>query len=382
MHITYCIPSLYNSGGMERVLTLKANYLVDVLGWSVSIITTSQKERPPFYELSPQVHLVDLGVDYELISDFPIIKKIMARRRAAIKHKRKLGLLLREIKPDITVSMFTHEMAFLPTIKDGSRKVLELHFSKKFRILDATSKNMGGFKRFILNIAQWRDNRAIKHYDRFVVLTDMDAHDWKMSNINVIPNPTPFEQSPLCDYESKRILAVGRFCPQKGFDMLVRAWSLIPRSIRQGWHIDIVGSGPYENQLRTLIIDSHMENTIHLCQPSKNISSIYASHSVFCFPSRYEGFPMTLLEAESHGLPAIAFDCPCGPSDLIKDNDNGFLVKLGDVSSFADKMAKLICSVSLRKRLGTKAQAYVLNNYTQNHVMQQWQDLFCRVIKK
>lgn len=138
---------------MERVLSLKASYFADKFGWDITIITTSQKGRPNFYELSPKVKCLDLKIDYEAISQMPILSKIQARRKATKEHKKNLIDALNQIKPDITVSMFTHEVSFLPKIKDGSKKVLELHFSKNFRQLDAQSKNASAIKRFLLRIA-------------------------------------------------------------------------------------------------------------------------------------------------------------------------------------------------------------------------------------
>ena len=380
MKIAYCIPSLYNSGGMERVLSLKASYFADKFGWDITIITTSQKGRPNFYELSPKVKCLDLKIDYEAISQMPILSKIQARRKATKEHKKNLIDALNQIKPDITVSMFTHEVSFLPKIKDGSKKVLELHFSKNFRQLDAQSKNASAIKRFLLRIAQIRDNRAINGYDKFIVLTERDAQDWKQKGIEVIPNPTPFENAPLSNHKSHRILAVGRLCPQKGFDMLIHSWSLIPTKERGDWQIDIVGSGPYEQELRDLISAYGVKDSVNLLPANNDISKEYQSHSIYCFPSRYEGFGMTLMEAESHALPSVAFDCPCGPSDLIRNGATGFLVPLEDVNSFAKKLSELMLNEKLRIQMGQKAQKFIHENLTPDIVMSKWASLFNSVL--
>lgn len=380
MKIVYCIPSLYNSGGMERVLSLKASYFADRYGWDVTIITTSQKGRSNFYELSPNVNLIDLDIDYEAISKMSVVNKIMARRKATKEHQKKLSAVLHQVQPDITISMFTHEVSFLPSIKDGSKKVLELHFSKNFRQLDAQSKNASVMSRVLLKLAQIGDNKAIKSYDKFVVLTKHDAQDWNHNDIEVIPNPTPFENAPLCDYKSHKILAVGRLCPQKGFDMLIQAWALIPKAERDDWQIDIVGSGPYMQELKDLIFIYKLQESVNLLPASKDISKEYTSHSIFCFPSRYEGFGMTLMEAESHGLPSVAFDCPCGPSDLIQNGENGFLLPLGDVHALSKRTIELMQDENLRIMMGQKAQKFVSENLTPDIVMKKWESLFKAVI--
>lgn len=381
MHIIYCIPSLYNSGGMERVLSLKANWFVKHNGWKITIITTSQKGRATFYPLSSEIDIIDLGIDYEIIASMPLRKKFVARRKAIAKHKILLEKILLKLKPDITVSMFTHEVSFLPKLKVGGKKLLELHFSKDFRQLDAKSKNLSISKRLILLIAQWHDNLSIKYYDKFVVLTNRDASTWNLENIEVIPNPTPFDKELNCDYTSKKVLAIGRLCPQKGFDMLVEAWAKIPSSIREGWTLEIVGSGSYENILHEFIKRHCNDNSIKILPPKKEISLMYSSHSIFCFPSRYEGFGMTLLEAETHGMPSVSFDCPCGPSDLIIDGQNGFLIPPYNIENFSEKLSLLITDVTLRESLGQNAKEFVKKNFSSKRIMQQWTELFQSMLK-
>ena len=130
MKIVYCIPQLYRPGGIERIVTLKTNYLTEVYGYDVTIVTADQKEMNPFYELNKKVKMIDLGLDYDGTLSLLIAKRFMARSRLHRLHKEKLTALLMKIRPDVTVSTFTHEASFLPGIKDGSKKVLEFHFCR------------------------------------------------------------------------------------------------------------------------------------------------------------------------------------------------------------------------------------------------------------
>ena len=123
MKIVYCIPALYNSGGMERVLTVKANYLAEKFHHEVWIVTTSQEGKEFFYPLSKSVHHMDLGIDYFSESE-NFLKKILQRFCKKRIHRKKLSQVLDDLKPDVTISLFTHEMTFLPKIKDGSVKIL------------------------------------------------------------------------------------------------------------------------------------------------------------------------------------------------------------------------------------------------------------------
>lgn len=379
MKIAYCIPSTYNSGGMERVLAKKTSYLADVMNWDVSIITTSQHERPSFYALSDKIVTLDLGIDYEAIMRQPLLKRITSRLAAKKRHKERLESALNKLKPDVTVSMFTHEMTFLPSIKDGSKKILELHFSKDFRVLDAKSNNTPLLLRTINAVLDSNDRRHINEYDRFVVLSNRDAADWgsQYPRISVIPNPSTFDTTVANQKAmTRKALAVGRLCPQKGFDMLVKAWGMLPDRLKTKWTLDIVGSGPDYANLRHLIDSAGLNQSITILPPTKDVKELYQSHSIYCFPSRYEGFGLSLMEAMSFGAASVAFDCPCGPSEMIDNGENGFLVTPGDIPGFAAGLERLMDDEILRSSIGDKAALTIKSRFSEEVVMRQWVTLF------
>lgn len=379
MKIIYCIPSYYNSGGMERVLSVKANYIADVLGWDVVIVTTSQKGREPFYSFSSKIKTIDLGINYDDIEKMPLIKRIRARLKAKVIHKQRLRKVLLEEKADIVVSMFTHEMSFLPHIKDGSKKILELHFSKNFRQLDGKYNKKPTFIRLLNIILDSKDRKSIPLYDRFIVLSEKDAQAWgaKYKNLKVISNPTTFKKPSLTDITCNKVLAVGRLCPQKGFDTLISAWGIIPESLRHKWHLDIIGGGPDRNKLESQIKEAGLSDSINIHPPTDNIISQLTTHSIFCFPSRYEGFGLSLMEAMSTGMACVAFDCPCGPSEMITDNYNGFLIsEQDDAHRFSIKLQSLMQSYDLRVKLGEKARTTISNKFSEEEIMKKWEEVF------
>lgn len=384
MKIVYCIPSTYNSGGMERVLAKKANYLSDILNWEVTVITTSQHTRSSFYTLSKRINTIDLGINYDEMMTLPLLSRIASRLKAKKRHKRALQEVLEDIRPDITVSMFTHEMSFLPSIPAGGRKVLELHFSKNFRALDDCSNNRPMLLRLINRILDCQDRRQIRKYDRFVVLSERDAHDWgvRYGNMSVISNPSTFEDTTLTDYKNKKALAIGRLCPQKGFDMLVKIWSLLPEKLKEEWHLDIVGSGPDYDKLSQLISGLGLSKSISILPPSKDVSKLYQTHSIFCFPSRYEGFGLSLMEAMSFGLATVAYDCPCGPSEMIANGKNGYLVAVDNLNVFKSRLQTLMENEDYRCRLGKSAQNDIVIRFSENTIMEQWTNLFNELTKK
>ena len=130
MKIIYCIPSCHNSGGMERVLSVKANYLADVVGWDISVITTEPVSQNNHYQFSSKIHFYNLDIHYKEIENISLWKKTIMVLKKKLQHKKKLQELLFHLKPDIVVSMFTHDVSFLYKIKDGSKKLANYIFQK------------------------------------------------------------------------------------------------------------------------------------------------------------------------------------------------------------------------------------------------------------
>lgn len=377
MRIAYCIPSCHKSGGMERVLSIKANYFADVLGWSVTIITTEQWEGARHFEFSDKIRFVCLDVNYS--HDVGVLSIIANRSKRKREHRQKLSPYLIKEKFDICVSMFCHEMTFLATIPDGSKKVLELHFCKKFRFLDQLYNQKGMASRFLGCLQTGIERRAIKNYNAFVVLSKEDAANWGDAyKCTVISNPVEDSFVAEPDYSVKHAVAIGRLCPQKGFDLLLDVWAGLPEAYLREWRLSIYGSGEQEG-LKKQIKLLGLDNNVQLCGVTYDVPAVLKEASVFCFPSRYEGFSMALAEAMSAGLAPVSFSCPSGPSDIIEHDVNGYCVPVGDVLSFRLCLEKLMSSEYLRQEQGRAAQTYIQANYSLTEIMKQWVELFNRL---
>lgn len=373
MKIIYCTHSTYNPGGMERVLLNKVTYFSRLKGWDVSIVTTDQHHRPPFYPFPENVRMTDLDINYSDDNDKGTLKKISGYLRKRKEHKRKLTELLKREKADIVVSLYPSESSFIPKIKDGSKKVLELHFCKFFRLQYGRKGLMG-------LIDRWRtrqDERIVRRFDKFVVLTYEDCSYWgNLSNIAVIPNAAKNMSGYFSDVMNHRIIAVGRLDYQKGFDRLIRAWEIVQRnSYFADWRLDIFGQGEWQEMLQKMIDERHLQDTMRINRPTNTIGSEYAKSSLIVMTSNYEGFGMVLVEAMACGVPAIAFDCKCGPKDIIKDGENGLLVSNGDIQALADAMMNVMVDEEYRKRLSKNA-LNVVSTYSEETVMNKWISLF------
>lgn len=377
MKIVYCHCSLYNPGGMERVLLNKVAWL-SAAGHDVSVVTTDQQERAPFYRFPDGVHLTDLGVNYSLDNDKPLRERIPSYLRKRRLHRRRLTDLLMAERPDITVSLYPSESSFIPNIADGSRKVLELHFNRFFRL----QYGRGGLTGLIDRRRSRRDVSIARRFDSFVVLTDEDKNYWgRMPNITVIPNaalPMPLQS----DCSARRVIAVGRLDFQKGFDRLIDAWELVKADpASEGWRLDIFGQGEWRDMLQARIAEKGLADSTAVNAPTGDIAAEYAGSSILAMTSNYEGFPMVMIEAMSAGLPVVTFDYKCGPRDIITDCTDGVIVPNGDIRGFADALLRLMADGALRRRMGRAATA-VTDRYSEESVMRQWATLFESLTQK
>lgn len=379
MKLIYCICSLQNPGGMERVLLNKVTYLTGRLHWDVTVVTTDQKGRPAFYPFPDAVRMVDLGINYTDDNGKHPLLKIAGYLQRRRRHRKLLTKLLMKERADIVVSLYPSESSFIPDIKDGSKKVLELHFCKFFRLQYGRSGLLG-------LIDRWRtrqDEKIVSKFDKFVVLTNEDKGYWgQLPNIEVIPNAAMHIGNKYSDSTAHRIIAVGRLDYQKGFDRLIEAWALIQKHKKyKDWNLDIFGQGEWHDMLQQMIERHGLQDNTHINRPTRDIGTEYAKSSLLVMSSNYEGFPMVMIEAMACGLPVVSFDFKCGPKDIIKDGINGLLVPNGNIDALAQAMMKIMDNDTYRKELSLNARQ-VVSTYSEDTVMAKWISLFNSLVEK
>ena len=370
MKIIYCIAGTCHSGGMERVLANKANYLTGH-GYEVVIVTTDQQGLPPFFPLDGQIRCIDLGINYEENNGKSFANKLLHYPLKQYRHQKRLAAILKQEKPDITVSMFCNDAGFITRINDGSKKVLEIHFSKFKRL----QYNRKGLWRLADLWRSKQDEKTVRRFDKFVVLTEEDKGYWgNLPNITVIPNANTFATSQAAALENKKVIAIGRYTYQKGFERLIEAWNILSPGF-PGWKLDIIGNGEERDKLQDLIHAYHLDGQVTLVSPTKSIDKVYLDASVLVMSSRYEGLPMVLLEAQAFGLPIVSFACKCGPKDIVANGETGFLVEENDIEGLARQLVKVMKDKNLRKQMGRKAKEASLR-YAEDAVMAKWTALF------
>lgn len=372
MKIVYLIAGTFNAGGMERVLSQKANWLA-CHGHEVVVVTTDQRGRPPYFHLDQGIATSDLGINYDA-DNGRLLSKLVRFPVRQWRHRRRLTSLLLRLRADVVVCMFNNDVGFVHRIHDGSLKVLEVHFAK--------NKKLQYARRGLWALADrwrtWREQQVVRKYDRFVVLTHEDAALWgRLPNIAVIPNARTFPPVRQAALTHHRVLAIGRLDYQKGFDRLIGIWSLVRKQAQAavaGWQLDIVGDGPLRDALQRQIQQLGLQDTVHLLPPTPAVQQLYLRSSILVMTSRYEGLPMVLIEAQTLGLPIVAYACQCGPRDVVTDGADGYLIADGNEALFAARLTQLMTDEALRRRMGQSALT-ASDRFSQEQVMQQWMQL-------
>lgn len=381
MRIVYCTDTICYPGGIQRATIAKANALATMAGNRVWIVVTDNKRPEPVLPISDKVSLVDLRIDYytdDWRSKWYVLKGILIKRK---KNRRELGRFLNQINPDIVISTGTSEKYFLPHLKVASSPsyIREIHFSKDYRVRNAR----GWLEKILARIGDFADYRInIWCYDRIVLLTEEDKRlHWSSDNrISVIPNPAiicPVSPSSLLN---KTAIAVGRLVNQKNFESLIRAWVFVHQQ-HNDWSLEIWGNGELREALQEQINQNRLEKTVFLKGYTDDLSSEYSRASFLVCSSLFEGLPLMMIEAMSCGLPIISYACPCGPKDLIRENENGFLVQPGDEMMLAKQICLLIEDENLRHRMGGLALEYA-KEYSIEKITQMWMTLFDSLCNK
>lgn len=372
--IVYVTPALYMAGGIERVLTLKANYFADHLGYDITIILTEGKDKPLFYPLSEKIKVINLNIGFEELWTCSFVRKIFVYLKKQRQFKKALTTELLRIHPDITISLLRREINFINEIHDGSKKIGELHINRdNYRNFKTEEVNV--IKKFFAKIWSAKLVTHLRKLDKLVVLTEKDRDAWiELDNVISIPDPLPFVPQTISSLDTKRVVAIARYSHEKGIDLLLEAWSRVEKYC-EGWRLDVYGDGnkePYERLMMALGIDS---SRCALHGRTNDVEKEYLNSSIFVLSSRFEGFGMVIIEAMACGLPVVSFDCPWGPRSIIKNGEDGLLAENSNPNDLSVCMLKVIKDIDLRFSLAKNAASNVMR-FKIDNIAQQWLQLF------
>lgn len=377
LRIAYYIWETFTAGGLQRITIDKCNYFAG-LGHDILLITSSQKGKAPFWAIDSRVKQVNLSIDYQTATGIANpLKRYWELSRIRREHKRLLEEALRLFNADICVNtVYCEEGSIFPELKDGSKKILESHGVKYSLFPEFERKGKFAFLQRLWD--KWRRKKyddMPKDYDHFVVLSPSHLEQWQdYEHISAIPNMCSIEVDQEASLEAPVVSILARLSEEKNISSLIRIWSLLGEEARD-WDLHIWGEGRERALLETQISELGLQHSVHLMGETDDVRQVYLASSIICLTSKHEGFPMTLIEAQSFGLPIISYDCPLGPRDIITDGTNGYLINPGDEENFASALKHLINSTEERKRIGQQAQLASLA-YSPREITRQWLNLF------
>jgi glycosyltransferase involved in cell wall biosynthesis len=356
INICFFSGDISRTGGTERVTTIIANALV-ARGFNVVILSARGGNKASFF-IEPEVHLYSLSMDQfsANLSDLKLINRL--RKFIATK---KIDYI---VDIDVILSYYS----ILASLFSKTKVVSWEHFYYDINVGDFGQR----IRRTIARLFALRFSFSI------VVLTEKDRkkylnkyHD--QSKVVAINNPI----TPVGDKQSnlinKSVVAVGRLAHEKGFDLLIQAWSLVYTK-RPDWVLRIVGSGVDYEILQNMAVRLGLEKCITFIANTENVEKFYLDASIYVMTSRFEGFGMVLLEAKSYGLPIVSFDSDCGPGEIVKNNYDGYLVEFGDINALAIRMLELMDSESKRIIFGKRAR--LDNRFELQRIIRQWENIF------
>lgn len=355
--ITLVIPSL-TSGGAERVMATMANYWANH-GKRITLLTMDDGAEPPFYALHDAVCHRQLRLAKPSSGAIAAIKNNIVRIRA-------LRRAIVDSRPEAVISFLdtTNVATLIATRGLGIPVIVEEH-------TDPAQKSLGG---------GWKRLRRALYprADHVVVLSNNALAYFPLAirkRASVIPNPIAIEppSGKIARGAGRTLIAMGRFGPEKGFDLLLDAFARIADR-HPCWNLVIWGDGnlriELENQRDRLGLAGRVSMPGRTQAPHDELRRA----DLFVMSSRREGFPMALGEAMACGLPAVSTDCPSGPRQIIRPGVDGLLVPPEDANALAAALDQVMGDDALRARLAAHAPE-VLDRFGLEPVMARWDEL-------
>lgn len=359
MKLLYITNGITGSGGLERVLSVKASMLAEDFGYNLHLLSLNETGKEPFFNFSEKIHRHSININGNPLYYF-------------LQYKKGIQKLVKEIEPDlILVCDDGLKGFFLPRIISTNAKwIYERHVSK---LIERTN-DQNSFSSWMMKL-KWKLMEYLgKDFSKFVILTEGNCAEWStLNNVKVIANPLPFTAEKAADLEKNIAVCVGKISHQKGQDLLVQIWEKVALKYPD-WQLHLYGK---EN--KGFLETNLLKNNVFYFPPTKDLPEVYGNSSIYLMTSRFEGFGMVLIEAMEFGVPCVSFNCNYGPSDIISNNEDGFLVENENLDLFSAKVITLIENETLRKEMGKKAKQNV-KRFSASRIVQQWDELFRSLI--
>lgn len=369
--------------GVERLMSDKMNYMAEQ-GHQITLVTYEQGTHPMPFELHDSIKHIDLNTRFFTLKKYALPRRLVEIFLLQKTFKKRLQNAVDDIRPDIihTTTYSISLISIILNLKTKAKKTIESQVSYDSILKENDFRG----KSILQTIARKYDNylfSKLKLFDAFFALTKGDAAQWQhyYKNVTIIPNPLTNYPKTIKEHHEPhyRIICAGRLNFQKGFDLLIEAFSLIADKCPK-WNIDIFGSGDEEQTLRKLLNQKHLEKRILIHPASNNIFDEFQNSDFFVLSSRFEGMPLVVAEAMSCGIPIVSFRCKYGPEETLTDHVDGLLVQDGDINELSEKMLWMTQHHQERLNMGTAARE-TAKKFKKEVVVEKWLETFNSLLK-
>ena len=376
--ITIMLTSVWGMGGTIRAAHNMAKHLA-ANGYDVELLSVMRTREEPFFGSLPpgvKTRTLDDRRPGALPAALRPVRWLLRKRGSAIyphhDHRASSWNLWVDLR---AVLALRRRSGFLVTTRPGLNIVAAELRPPGMTLVGLEQMNLGHHVKPLRK----RMAKTYPRLDVLVVLTEQDREAYERLlngklKLVVIPNTVHDVTGPRADLDRRRILAAGRFEYQKGYDMLIEAFAAV-HAEHPDWQLRICGEGKLRKQFEQAVADHGLNGAVELPGPSDALPAEMEEASIYALSSRFEGFPLVLLEAMGKGMGVVAFDCPTGPRDIIEDRRNGVIVPPKDPAAFATGLKALIEDSELRRRCG-EAAAETAQQYTIEAVGPRWEALF------
>ena len=385
MRIRYVLHNAYGTGGTIRTVINQANELC--AAHDVEIASVYRSAEVPAFALDPRVRLVSLtdlrddGTPWR--AGTSRFWRRTRRFRNPLPHRR--DIRYRRWDPLVDLRVIRYFRAQRDGVLVTTRPALNLLSAwfapRRLVRIGQDHMNFGSYRPGL----QAAIARAYPRLDAVSVLTRADFvtyHEKLGGSVRLacIPNGIPVHPDVPDTGRAPIVVAAGRLTRQKGFDLLIEAFAQV-HEWHPEWQLHIFGHGRLRPKLTAQIEERGLDGVVRLRGLTRSLDAELSRASIFVLSSRKEGLPMVLLEAMSTGLPAVSFDCPTGPAEVVEHGVNGLLVPAQDVAGLAAALSRLIENRSEREEMGRAARATAAR-YEMPAIADQWKDLFTDLVHR
>ena len=343
MRVIILSSNMTETGGIQRLTASLANSFSKRENIDVHIINSGIKNGKERFELDSRITNIYMGIKPKNLLGLTIFEKLIDNFNTFIKIKRFFKKYEFDDGENIVIALGHSQSCLLPFIipnKKNIKKIGSQHNPISYNLIYSIIRKI-----------------SLKRLDKYILLNKTMQEDflnhYNFINTYVIENPNQIN-SKRSDLNNKTVIAVGRLTEQKNFEALINIWSNIKEK-NLNWTLRIIGDGPLKEELLSQIKKLNLEDVIELKSLNNNIENEYYKADILAMTSIYEGFGLVLVEAQSCGIPTIAFDCPTGPRNIINDGKDGYLIENRNTEQFIKKLDDLMNNNEMRWKMGENA---------------------------